>query len=134
MSPVGQVRPEQQPVAAPITKTAEPGILAWYFFRQGIFGGLVWQTSEKPRIFAGWVGQRAGILSAIIPELWRSTFYHPPENVGKTHEISRHGVEASVRIYGGVLLPQRPETPQADFGFLNINKRTVVDWKKRPVP
>src|SRR5207237_6867842 len=62
--------------------------------QRGIFGGLLCQTSEKPRISAALVGQKAGILSAIILELWRSTFYHPPENVGKTQETGRRRVRS----------------------------------------
>ena len=38
-------------------------------------------------------------------------FLPPPENMGKTQEIGRRAVGASVRIYGGVLLPRDQSRP-----------------------
>src|SRR5437660_3556381 len=58
----------------PGSRTAVPGILAWYF----IFGGLLWQPREKPGIFAVRAGKKPDLVRHNSPNYGGVLFTTPP--------------------------------------------------------
>src|SRR5207253_5691210 len=95
-----------------IPGTAVPGILAWYF----IFGGLLWQTREKPGIFAVRAGKKPDLVRHNSPNYGGVLFTTPLKTWAKPRKSPVAGRRPSVPIYGGVFFDQRSKR------FENLNQ------------